>query len=157
MALLYRVLRVALFILIVALVVAVTMGVTWRYGFGHSLFWATEVPNFLFVWIVFLGTVVAFHERKHIALTVLVEHMPPRLRTGAEIAVLLAILATCAFLLVTGSIVVRDTMGSPSEALKIPQGYLYSVVPIASVLIGIEALVAMARRLREIAAARLPA
>ena len=49
MALLYRVLRVALFILIVALVVAVTMGVTWRYGFGHSLFWATEVPNFLFV------------------------------------------------------------------------------------------------------------
>lgn len=154
MAAVQRALRFALFLLIVALVVAVTMGVVWRYGFGRSLFWATEVPNFLFVWIVFLGAVVAFHERKHIALTALVDLAPPRARAAAEVVALLAVVATCGFLVATGAVVVRQTMGSPSEALKIPQGTLYSVVPIASALIGLDALAMLARRLRALAGRR---
>ncbi|MCC6870084.1 MAG: TRAP transporter small permease, partial [Burkholderiales bacterium] len=45
-------LRFVLFVLIVALVATVSLGVVWRYALGSSLYWATEVPNFLFVWLV---------------------------------------------------------------------------------------------------------
>jgi TRAP-type C4-dicarboxylate transport system permease small subunit len=147
-AALYKTLRFVLFALIVALVVSVAMGVFWRYVLQRSLFWATEVPNFLFVWIVFLGAVVAYHEKKHIAFTALLDVVPPRTRAAVEIMGLLLVLATCAFLLVTGWMVVRQTMGSPSEALKIPQGYVYSVLPIASLLIGIDTLAMLQGRLR---------
>ena len=80
-----------LFALIVALVVSVAMGVFWRYALQRSLFWATEVPNFLFVWIVFLGAVVAYHEKKHIAFTALLDVVPPRTRAAVEIIGLLLV------------------------------------------------------------------
>lgn len=144
-------LRFVLFTLIVALVASVAMGVFWRYALGRSLFWATEVPNFLFVWIVFLGAVVAWHEKKHIAFTALVDRAAPRPRAAIEIAGLLLVLGACAFLVVTGAIVVRQTMGSPSEALKLPQGYLYSVLPLASALIGLDTLAMIAARVRALA------
>lgn len=148
MAPLYKALRLVLFVLIVALVVSVAMGVFWRYALHRSLFWATEVPNFLFVWIVFLGAVVAYHEKKHIAFTALLDVAPPRARAVVEIAGLLLVLGACGFLLVTGSMVVRQTLGSPSEALKMPLGYLYTVVPIASVLIGVDTLAMLRDRVR---------
>ena len=92
MAALYKTLRFVSFALIVALVVSVAMGVFCRYVLQRSLYWATEVPNFLFVWIVFLGAVVAYHEKKHIAFTALVDVVPPRTRAAVEIMGLLLVL-----------------------------------------------------------------
>jgi TRAP-type C4-dicarboxylate transport system permease small subunit len=145
---LYALLRFVLFALTVALVATVAVGVFWRYALSQSLYWATEVPNFLFVWMVFLGAVVAYREKKHIAFTALLDRMRPANRRWGEIVVHAVVLAFAGFLLATGSLVVRQTMTSPSEALKIPLGYLYSVLPFASVLLSIEALASIARLLR---------
>jgi TRAP-type C4-dicarboxylate transport system permease small subunit len=121
-----------------ALVSTIVLGVFYRYVLQNSLFWATEVPNFLFVWIVFLGAVVAYHEKKHIAFTALHDWMAPRNKAKAEIAVHLLILCFALFLVFTGMTVVRQTMDSPSEALKVPLGYLYSVIPFAFTAISID-------------------
>ena len=145
---LYAALRALLFILTVALVATVALGVFYRYALHHSLFWATEVPNFLFVCIVFFGAVVAYHEKKHIALTALLERMAPRNRALGEIAIHGMVLAFSVFLIITGAKVVGQTMGSPSEALKMPLGYLYAVLPVSSALVAIEAVVDIARLLR---------
>lgn len=131
-------LRVILFALIAALVLSVAMGVFYRYALHKSLFWATEVPNFLFVWIIFLGAVVAYHEQKHIAFTALLDRMMPRNRAKSEIMIHLLILCFSLFLVVTGIMVVRQTLDSPSEALKMPLGYLYSVLPLAFTTIAVD-------------------
>ena len=136
-------LRVVLFVLMLALVLTIVLGVFYRYALQNSLFWATEVPNFLFVWIVFLGAVVAYHEKKHIAFTALHDWMAPRNKARAEIGVHLLILCFALFLVLTGMTVVRQTMDSPSEALKIPLGYLYSVIPFAFTAISIDAVLSI--------------
>ncbi len=136
-------LRVVLFVLMLALVSTIVLGVFYRYILQNSLFWATEVPNFLFVWIVFLGAVVAYHDKKHIAFTALHDWMAPRNRAKTEIAVHLLILCFALFLVFTGMIVVRQTMDSPSEALKVPLGYLYTVIPFAFTAISIDSVLSI--------------
>ena len=131
-------LRAILFALIAALVLSVAIGVFYRYVLQWSLFWATEVANFIFVWIVFLGAVVAYHEKKHIAFTALLDRMPGN-RTKLEVMGNLLVLCFALFMVVTGSEVVRLTLDRPSEALKLPLGYLYSVLPFAFVIIAIDA------------------
>ena len=148
MALICRYLRAVIFVLIVALVLSVAGGVFFRYALQQSLYWGTEVPNFLFVWIVFLGAVIAYHEKKHIAFTALVELLQPRSRALVEIFTLVMVLAFFAFLVITGFMVVRQTMGSPSEALKIPLGLVYSCAPLACVLMAIDTLDTLRDRLR---------
>lgn len=133
-------LRFVLFVLIVALVATVSIGVVWRYALGSSLYWATEVPNFLFVWLVFLGAVVAYREKKHIAFTAILDRLSARGWRAPELAVHAIVLAFALFLLVTGAMVVNQTLDSPSEALKLPLGSLYSVLPFASLMIAFDAI-----------------
>jgi TRAP-type C4-dicarboxylate transport system permease small subunit len=131
-------LRAVLFALIAALVLSVAVGVFYRYVLQWSLFWSTEVANFIFVWIVFLGAVVAYHEKKHIAFTALLDRMPGN-RAKLEILGNLLVLGFALFMVVTGSEVVWLTLDRPSEALKLPLGYLYSVLPFAFAIIAIDA------------------
>jgi TRAP-type C4-dicarboxylate transport system permease small subunit len=153
MTLICRYLRAVIFGLIVTLVVCVTVSVFYRYVLQNSLFWATEVSNFLFVWIVFLGAVVAFHEKKHIAFTAIVDALPARPRAFVELLTYLIVFGFAVFLLITGLIVVRDTMASLSEALKVPMGYLYVCAPLAALLIAVDTIESMRDRLRLLTAA----
>ncbi len=134
------VLRIIIGVLLAALVVIVAVAVFYRYVLNASLYWATEVPNFILVWMVFLGSVVAFHEKKHIAFDLLTSAVSPKARR---------LLSACSSVLVVGFIglmvyfggqLVLKTMDSPSEALKIPQGYLYLCLPVSMVLMGISTL-----------------
>ncbi len=132
MVLINRLLRVMLGLLIAALVVTVAMGVIYRYALKDSLFWATEVPRIILIWIVFLGSVVAYDEKKHIAFTALVGAFSQPVRTCLEIVSCLILLFFLVLITYFGAGLVTETMGSASEALKIPQGYIYSCLPIST-------------------------
>jgi TRAP-type C4-dicarboxylate transport system permease small subunit len=150
MAFICRMLRVSIGALIAALVITVAMGVFYRYALRSSLYWATEVPNFILVWIVFLGSVVAFYDNKHIAFTLVGKKIGGRTEVLFELVSALIILAVLLTLTYFGILLVGSTMKSASEALKIPQGYIYACVPISStlmILIAVEHLVGAARRL----------
>jgi len=150
MSLVCRGLRFVIGALIVALVISVAVGVVYRYALQQSLYWATEVPNFLLVWTVFLGSVVAFHENKHIAFTALLDATEGKTRFALEILVLLIVLVFLCALIVFGIRVVIQTMSSPSEALKIPQGYIYACVPIAGTLMTISTIENLYKLIRRV-------
>lgn len=143
-----RLLRVVIGFLIATLVFSVALGVFYRYFMQQSLYWATEVPNFILVWIVFLGSVVAFHEKQHIAFTVLTDRLGAGARKAMEILVSLIVLTFLGVLIYYGLNLVAQTMDSPSEALKIPQGYLYSCLPISMALMALSTLENLFRGIR---------
>ena len=145
-----RMLRVSIGILIAALVTVVAMGVFYRYVLHSSLYWGTEVPNFMLVWIVFLGAVVAFHDNKHIAFTLVGQTIGGRTQVLFEVASALVILTLLVVLTWFGIGVVERTMSSASEALKIPQGYIYACVPVSSALMAIIAVEHLAGALRRL-------
>ena len=148
MALINQVLRWFIGTLIVALVISVAMGVFWRYGLGNSLYWATEVPNVILVWIVFVGSVVAYYERRHIAFTALVDALPERLRWSFRIVAELVVLAFLGALTVYGYQIVSSAMNSLSDALKIPRGYFYICMPLSALLMAVCSVENLFRLLR---------
>lgn len=52
---------------IVAMVMIVFLNALLRYAFRSGLTWSEEAARYLFVWVVFLGAIVATQERGHLA------------------------------------------------------------------------------------------
>ncbi|KPL55187.1 hypothetical protein ABB55_25575 [Prosthecomicrobium hirschii] len=126
--------------LLAALVAIVSIAVFYRYALNASLYWATEVPNFILVWMVFLGSVVAFHEKKHIAFDLVTSSSPPPMRRTLEALSALTVIGFLGLMIHFGVKLVASTMDSPSEALKIPQGWLYLCLPLSAGLMMASAL-----------------
>jgi len=61
---------------------AVTLAqVLCRYALGFSLTWSHELAILLLIWIVWLAVPVGIDRRGHLAVTIVLEHVPARLRT----------------------------------------------------------------------------
>jgi TRAP-type C4-dicarboxylate transport system permease small subunit len=82
-----------------ALVLLTAQGVVMRYALDSPLIWLEEVQLILFVWVAFFGASAAFRAGGHVAIEVLVEAFPLRLRRVVEatnsllVAVLLVLIA----------------------------------------------------------------
>ena len=59
------------------MVVLVFGNVVLRYGFNSSITVSEEVSRWLFVWVTFMGAVVALREHTHLGTDVLVSRLPP--------------------------------------------------------------------------------
>ncbi|XDF37083.1 TRAP transporter small permease [Paracidovorax avenae] len=61
-----------------AVMVALVFGnVLLRYGFNSGIMVSEEVSRWLFIWITFLGALVALKERAHLGVDALVSRLPP--------------------------------------------------------------------------------
>lgn len=63
-------------IALAVMVVLVFGNVVLRYGFNSGLTMSEELSRWLFVWMTFLGAVVALNERSHLGSDMLVQHLP---------------------------------------------------------------------------------
>ena len=92
-----------LLVILLALMVLLVFGnVVMRYAFNSGITVSEEVSRWLFVWLTFLGAVVAVHERGHLGSDMLVSRLGP---TGKKVCLglghLLMIYGT--WLLLSGS------------------------------------------------------
>jgi len=75
---------IAIFLLV--MVVLVFGNVVLRYGFNSGISISEEVSRWLFVWLTFLGGVVAIHEHAHLGTEMLVSHLGP---TGKKVCLVI--------------------------------------------------------------------
>lgn len=91
-----RVLEAFLAFCLIAMVVMVFGNVVLRYGFDSGIVMSEELSRFAFIWLVFVGAVVAMHEGLHLGVDSMVKALP----RGGKIACLviseLLILGCCA-------------------------------------------------------------
>ena len=59
-------------------------GVVARYVLHTPLVWSDELASFLFLWLAMLGSVIALQRGQHMCLTVVVERLPPWVRSWAD-------------------------------------------------------------------------
>jgi TRAP-type C4-dicarboxylate transport system permease small subunit len=113
---------------------AMTMQVIFRYILNWPLAWTDSMTKFAFVWCVFFGTFIGIRKKMHIALDMLAEKFPPRLRLASALAVnamIIAILAISAFY---GFQLFKTSLTSTLPAVNIPLGYIYLPFVITSLL-----------------------
>lgn len=126
--------RWLLILLCVMMFAVVGFNVFSRYVLNSSLGWADELARFIFIWVSFLGAVVAYQKNEHIGLDFVVNRVASKkarqvLRLIGELLVLLVLVC-----LVYYGWIVAISATNVSPALYIPMWIVYIVVPLSGLL-----------------------
>ncbi len=106
-----------------------------RYLFNWTPEWSEELARYLFVWVVFLGSALIMGESGHLAVQFVPNHFKgTAVGKGLEIAINLSGYVFILILLVQGVKMTRVMTFQISPGLEIPMSWVYSVIPISSVL-----------------------
>jgi TRAP-type transport system small permease protein len=83
----FTLLKVFITLCLAAMVVLVFGNVVLRYGFNMGITASEEISRLLFVWLTFLGAIVALREHGHLCVDMLVRRLP---NTGKKICLVLS-------------------------------------------------------------------
>lgn len=124
---------VAIFVLIT---IIGTYQVATRYLFNNPSAWTEELLSFGFAWMAILAAAYVFGKRDHMRLTFIIDKWDIEKKKIVEIVNEVLIIIFTATIFVYGGIkLVGLTIKQISPALQISTGIVYSVIPIAGVLI----------------------
>ena len=124
-----KVFRYTVMILLALMVVIVFANVVSRYYLHVSLAWSEEIARFMLVWLVFLGSFLAYIQDEHLGLDILVAKLPATVRKIVAFATNMLILFALYAVMEGGYLLMRDNFDWLSSAAEIPQGYVYFIVP----------------------------
>ena len=108
--------------------------VFFRYVLNAPLMWSEEFARYLFIWGVLLAAGIGIGKGSHIGVEVLIDRLPDFLRGKVRFLSSVLIIIFSAFLIYYGIDLVSKVMRTQSPALKIPMGFVYSAVPVCSVI-----------------------
>ena len=100
-------------------VVLVNANVIMRYFFNSPIRWAEEVVTSLFVWTVFIGSAYAYRKHSHLGVDILVNLMPPKMKTVVKAVMSVVELLVLTMLTVISSQYVYHLIFNRAGKLKI--------------------------------------
>lgn len=72
----YRLLGFLVVVCMVAMVVMVFGNVVLRYGFNSGIDVSDELSRYCFIWLTYLGAMIAMREKGHLGVDTLIKHLP---------------------------------------------------------------------------------
>jgi TRAP-type transport system small permease protein len=132
----FRLAEALLVLMLCAMVIMVFGNVVLRYGFNSGLDFSEELSRFFFIWITFLGAIIAMRENAHLGLDTLIRVLP---RVGKKFCFGLsnALMLGCCALMFYGTWRqhhINATTMSPVTGL--PMIWVYGVGYVASLAMG---------------------
>ena len=129
-----RTLSVLMALSLVLMVVMVFGNVVMRYGFNSGLTLSEELSRWLFVWMTFMGGVVALNDRAHLGTDSLVSRLPV-LGKKICLALSLALMLYIVWLIFKGSLEqTKINWESTSAVMETSMGYFYASGVVFAVL-----------------------
>lgn len=118
------------------LVILTVFGVIKRYVAHDPLTWLEELQMILIVQASFFGASIAFRERGHVCVDLLVDMFPPKLKKAVEIFAWLLVLAALGLIGWQEGLrtVAQIQNGRVSNILRIPMYLNYAGVTLATIL-----------------------
>ncbi|SFM19074.1 TRAP transporter small permease [Salibacterium qingdaonense] len=135
--------------LVVTMVITVAAQVYWRYVLDSSLAWSEELSRFLFIWIIFLGSEIAFRKNAHIAVDSLFESLKGKPKIFLSILIDLIIVLFAVIVLISGIKLFQSTTDDISTGLNLPMSYVYLSIPVSMGLIIFNKLYEITKKLIE--------
>ena len=120
---------------ILAMSLIIPWGVFARYVLGTGSSWPEPVAVLLMVTFTFMGAAAGYRAGAHIAVGMLVDHLPVGVQKIGAYLVHLLMLVICGFVVVWGSKLVMGTMGQTLADLPwLAVGWTYMPVPLGALL-----------------------
>lgn len=104
-----------------------------RYGFNSGITASEELSRLLFVWLTFLGAIVAMGEKAHLGVDTLVRRLSPSGKRLCLIVSDLLILTCCGIVAVGGWRQAVVNLDNVSPVTGIPNAWLYAGAVVAAV------------------------
>lgn len=136
----FKVLEALIVVCMAAMCLMVFGNVVLRHVFDSGINVSEELSRFAFIWLTFLGAIVAMREGGHLGMDMVVRLLGRRARRGVQLTSQLLILACCGVLL--WGMVLQHPVNAANIGLVtgISLGIVYSVVSLCAVSIGILAI-----------------
>lgn len=115
----------------------VFLNVILRYGFNSSINVTEEVSRYLFVWLTFLGAILAFSDNQHVSVTMLTDKLSPITRHILRLFTDSIMLFCCYLIIQGGWTQFQLNINNLSPISEIPTGITYLAAVVSSTLIAI--------------------
>ncbi len=138
-ALFFRVLEMLLVLLLAGMTAMVFVNVVLRYGFGSGIDVSEELSRFFFVWLTFLGAIVAMHRNMHIGFDLVVTIVPPGLRRWMLAVANGLILLACLLILVGSLRQFHVNATNIAPVTRLPMIWVFGVAIPMALLVGLMA------------------
>lgn len=124
--------------LILALMVILVFGnVVLRYGFNSGIAVSEEVSRYLFIWLTFIGAVIAVHEHAHLGVDSVINALPRKGKLVCVVASDVLMLGTLVIFLHGSWKQMMINMATRSPVSEVPLALIYIAGLVASVLMGV--------------------
>jgi TRAP-type C4-dicarboxylate transport system permease small subunit len=111
-------------LVVMSLLVIINVGL--RFLFNSSIVMSEEVSRFIFVWVVYTGSIIAMRDDEHIYVDFIRKKMPKSLQKILIVFCNLAMLLCC-LLFLQGSIELTSiNMSDRSPVAGVPMGWVYA-------------------------------
>lgn len=139
-------LKTLMVLCLVTMSVLVFANVVLRYGFNSSLIATEEIARYAFVWMTFLGGILAFARNRHVRMDLLVNNLPVRPRLLVMLAGDIIILLCC-YLIVRGCYELASlNLINRLPVTGLPVAWLYAAGIPFGLAVGVMVLRRMVRR-----------
>ncbi|TKI05198.1 TRAP transporter small permease [Martelella alba] len=116
------------------------LGMMARYFGWNDLEWTFETADISFIWVTFIGAVLAEMRGENVRFTSVVTLLPDKGRRVLRLFTPLVLLGICLWLLVSGLTVLHASAWVPTPVLRMPTGVITFALISFSVLTGYIAL-----------------
>ena len=111
------------------------MQVVFRVFLRRPLAWSQEACVILFIWCMLLGAVMVADKNQHFKVDFLVESLPEKLRTLMKYFSWIMIAVFSLLLIIYGYRFMMVNTVRVTPALRIPQMYVYTILPLNGILV----------------------
>lgn len=124
--------------MILALMVVLVFGnVVLRYGFNSGIAVSEELSRYLFIWLTFIGAVIAMHEHEHLGVDTLLRALPRKGKIFCVVSSDVLMLAAVGLLFHGSWKQTVITFSTKSPVSEVPLALIYVAGLVASVMMGV--------------------
>ncbi len=120
-----RLLHAAIAVCLTCMATFVFANVILRYFFNEGLTWAEEASRYLFIWLIFLGAIVAYQENVHLGVDTLVNRLSAKNKRKLFILNNIILLATMGLVVHGTWKMTVLTSDQVSASMQIPLAWVY--------------------------------
>jgi C4-dicarboxylate transporter DctQ subunit len=118
--------------LLIMMFLIISVNIIFRYFLDNPIFWAEELSNYLFVWMALLSCAYNVGKNGHIRVNIFIQIFDKKLRDIIFILMDVLLLVLFIYLIIPNWKVIGTL--SVSAAMRMPEKYIYAIIPILFVL-----------------------
>lgn len=121
-------------ILLTAMTMVIFYQVILRYVFHSANIWAEEFARYAFIWVTMFGAAICIRRYRHIRIDVFVNILPEKMQCILELGMHAVVLIFLTVSTWYGITICMKTGAQISSGLRLPMSFMYSSIPVSSVI-----------------------